>query len=476
MRDLSNNLRTISERGTPVGSARLRERVAVELAGGGLTPRRWNLPGPVLAALVAVIAVIAFGGILLLFQTDDGSVASTPEATDPPVVSNTAVSTTAVSTTEAPGSTEATTTATVVSVTPVELEMTWVQAPAQQAFGLNDGILKVIEGGPGLIAVGVVEDAVGYTDGAVWVSADGLDWEKVGDPEVFVGVTNQFGSNRIQVIQDVAAGPGGYVAVGWADSGTGDVDPPIWFSPDGFEWERVTPHGEMVEDLAFASVVVDGTGFVAIGTEVWRSPDGRTWTRIDQQGFEDIDVSPGEPGSAITTDSGLVFAANDNLEGNFVAWADPFVATSSDGVTWTRNSLTSERGMGSGIGLIDERMIVVGYDSSGVTLWASDTGVTWERLGTITGLGYFPTLPVADGDRWVLGGMGNAASVFASNDHGATWHEITTFDRSPEGRFLDTVDQRPPGFRDLIRFGDVFVAVGGTGNGSAPVWIGTWTN
>ncbi len=448
-----------------------------------------------LGSAVAVFALI--GGVALLFRAGSGSVGSGPETTVPAVVSSSVASSTVVPTTEAPvvATTEVpaatTTTAAMpaVPVLPAGLDMTWVQAPTQAVFGVSDGVWTVIEGGPGLIAVGVVEDSMGWTDGAVWVSTDGLSWERVGDSEVFGGVLFRGGTTDLnQVILDVAAGPGGYVAVGWVDRDTGDVDPPIWFSPDGSEWERITGYGETLQDTDFASVVVDAAGFVAIGNEVWRSPDGQAWTRVDEQGLEDLDgcwVGCGHIESAMTSESGLAFVANENVEGTGRALGDPFVSTSPDGAIWTQNSLTSDRGWGGDIGLIDGRIVVSGFDASGVALWASGDGTTWERLGNITGLDrvHFPTAPLAEGDRWVLGSMEftggsplGAALVFVSDDGGMTWHEVATMARSPEGPFDGTVDQRAPGIRDLIRFGDVFVAVGGTGNGSAPVWIGSWSN
>ncbi len=110
--------------------------------------------------------------------------------------------------------------------------------------------------------------------------------------------------------------------------------------------------------------------------------------------------------------------------------------------------------------------------------------MTWEMLGEIHAPGrtLFLRAPVADGDRWVISALeatgrmpAGVGVVFASDDGGRTWHEVAAFDSSVEGPYDGTVDQRPPGFRDLIAVGDGFLAVGGTGNGSAPVWYGTWT-
>jgi hypothetical protein len=121
MKDLKSILRAMSERGTPVGSARLRERVVVELAGGGLSSglrRVWNLPGPVFAALVAAIVLIAFGGVQLLSSTGYGFGESSPFAAQP-------TSTTAATpTTEAaPTTTEAAAVSTDVEFYEVTMEL-----------------------------------------------------------------------------------------------------------------------------------------------------------------------------------------------------------------------------------------------------------------------------------------------------------------------------------------------------------------
>ena len=491
MPSLKSRLEALTRLHEKAGAHAVLDEVAIELAEGRRRrplwfARRMNASALFAVASVATVLVISIPLILISL---DGGTGDTPLATALPPP-------TAVATTAAVPTTGEVAPDTTTPSTPADLEMTWVQAPVQEAFGLRDGIWKVIEGGPGLIAVGAVKDStvvrdvdVGLSDAAVWVSADGLNWEKVGDPDVFGGVPTESGNDKNQVIQDVAAGPGGYVAVGGVSRDTGDVDPPIWFSPDGFEWERITGYGETFAATDFASVVADDTGFVAFGNQVWRSPDGRTWTRIDQEGLFPIDAGP-----VITTGSGYAVAGVENVvrvppEGEGRYWGDPYVAMSSDGVTWTKSSLLDELGWAWELGLVGDRFVVSVEDASGWALWASDDGESWERLSNITGRGrnHYPLAPVADGDRWVLGSMEwtrqftnrapwGAALVFVSNDGGATWHEVATLGQSPEGQFEWIIDQGPPGIRSLIRFGDLFVAVGGTGNGSAPVWTGTWNN
>lgn len=81
-----------------------------------------------------------------------------------------------------------------------------------------------------LVAVGY-EEHRSDEDGAVWISEDPFNWQRV-PREVF----EEDGNQRII---DVTENPnGGVVAVGYADSGAGDLDAAVWSSDDGEDWER----------------------------------------------------------------------------------------------------------------------------------------------------------------------------------------------------------------------------------------------
>lgn len=473
--------------------------------------RRGRARGALVGLAAAVIALAVMVPVLLLARNDDA-----PPATDP---TTTTVTTTEVATTTIASTTTVAPTTTVAAATtlpatttteatqwtttpppppppptPAILEMTWTQAPTQEAFGLNDGIWKVIEGGPGFIAVGNVldvnqrdrcftEDACeGYVDAAVWVSTDGLAWEKVGDPAEFTGVPSRFGTEMNQVMMDVAAGPGGYVAVGWVDDATGDTDPPIWFSPDGLEWERIRGELDGADGMMLGAVIADESGYLAAGTGAWRSPDGRSWTRVDDGSLGMPGFPDGQSWRLTTNGDRYVFTTIGGGEQGPAGYDGGVAIVSSDAITWDVYLLT-EGGFVSDVGVLDGRFVAAGFDASGQTLWVSDDGTEWERLETFGGAdrAFFPRVPVAFDTRWVVTGIeflgfgpSGTAPIFASADGGLTWHEVATLDASAEGRFAGTVDQRPAGIRDLIALGDGFLAVGGTGNGSAPVWFGTW--
>ena len=96
----------------------------------------------------------------------------------------------------------------------------------------------------------------------------------------------------------------------------------------------------------------------------------------------------------------------------------------------------------------------------------------------------FPMDVISDGDRLLVLASSqrpvqdrpriSRALAWTSQDDGATWYEGAVLASTIDGAFGNVNDQRPAGWRAVTAFGDGFVAVGATGDGTAPVWIGTW--
>jgi len=494
MSDLNRTLTDRAERGTPLGSARLRERVMLELAADASTPpRRWvGAPRPIWAFLGAVAAILVLLGTTpLLFRmlNDEGPVADTTEVPVATTVPLTTPSTTAAAiTSETPTTSPAT--KTTVPAIPARLEMTWQQAPTQQAFGEDDVIESVVEGGPGLVAVGTAwsdsfpeeERLMGggrNQETAVWTSTDGLTWERV------TGLEGQ----EI-VLDDVVNGPGGLVGVSARDSiygGYEQTGPPIWISPDGTSWSRVTGNKEAFGDSATISgIAAGGPGYVAVGTDghvvdattwtpdaaIWTSADGLTWTRVEQglgDGYEESIVY-----EVALTSSGFVAVGEGGDEGFDAYWEGDYqqgiprpvsnflVWTSQDGTSWDRIDFSPGEELPQGVVTIDGTTITFGY---GGDLRNTLIDLDGDRLAT---MGHLKT-----GYAW---GQRSWAVVWASDDGGATWFEVARLgDPTTGGGYAEDVNTGgPAGIRGITVVGDGFVAVGATGDESAPVWIGTW--
>ena len=263
---------------------------------------------------------------------------------------------------------------------------------------------SVAVGGPGLVAAGAAGGRDGDTDAAVWTSSDGNTWVRVDDdPAVFGGEPSRFGAASEQAINDLVAGSLGVVAVG-ADIVPGDSDAAVWVSTDGLVWERL-PDDEVfggAGDQVMRSVVQTADTVVAVGESsglaaVWVSNDGREWTRAL------IDGAPGGTGtepSAISDVAlggpGLVAVGSVGVESRPAVWL------SAGGATWRRlpdpiigASSSDDESAGSlmlSIAASEGGFVVVGSKirplnssrvaspTTGPVVWTSNDGFEWQML------------------------------------------------------------------------------------------------
>ncbi len=154
---------------------------------------------------------------------------------------------------------------------------TWTRAadPGSVLAGSNnEALLGVTAGGPGLIAVGY-DDANGDWDTRVWTSADGSEWTLLpADPAVFGGSGDQ------QIAKVVEGGPG-FVAVGRESTGNGS-DAIVWVSSDGIEWTRADdpgsvfggPRSQRIFGVAATTYGVFAVGFTETPAGDW---DAAIW-------------------------------------------------------------------------------------------------------------------------------------------------------------------------------------------------------
>jgi hypothetical protein len=201
-------------------------------------------------------------------------------------------------------------------------------------------IHAVAAGGPGLIAVG--------GDNAAWYSEDGSDWTLA---EVPTSPTESFAAQGypaptvdmqgIVVAGDSLVAWGNAAATNAADDTM--VAPVLWTSDDGVSWATVS-------DVAgigwLQDVAVGPGGFVAIGGAdltdaggIWFSPDSRVWQSAEAEGFRDVQRSSPEliPSSIAAASSGYLAAAGEGgcaVEpcpgARAVIWSSP------DGRSWSR--------------------------------------------------------------------------------------------------------------------------------------------
>ena len=236
----------------------------------------------------------------------------------------------------------------------------------------------VFEGGdPGVVTAGAA-GLVALGGDAVWTSVDGITWSRVAHDEAVFDLQLGDGNGVMSV---VVGGPG-LVAVGSeglnSDAPTGRARAVVWTSVDGLTWSRV-PHDEAVfggpGDQGMFDVTVGGPGLVAVGEDaqgapVWTSVDGLTWSRVPPD--EEVFATHGVATSAPKVKIEALIAAGPGLVaggGGGPLW------TSVDGVTWSR--VLDDEGLFGGVddgGMIDMTvggpgLVAVGVLGSNAAVW-----------------------------------------------------------------------------------------------------------
>ena len=150
----------------------------------------------------------------------------------------------------------------------------------------NLHVQDVLQTEAGLYAVGTEAwDPVSKSDGAIWFSDDGLAWNRV-------EVSDAFGPGETGIV-GIAERDGLLVAIGSSRNAAR-----IWHSTDGDSWtvaHEEIPTGEETWIVAQAVVATD-TGFVAVGVSIarqedgsspiyrivsWQSTDGIAWSLVE---------------------------------------------------------------------------------------------------------------------------------------------------------------------------------------------------
>ncbi len=206
--------------------------------------------------------------------------------------------------------------------------ITWERVPHDDfIFGgfLYQGISSIVAWNDGLVAVGT-DQIAGDEDAVVWISSDGVTWEWAPhDEEVF-------GGDEDQGMTSVAAWSGRLVAVGYDTSG-GDLDAVVWVSSDGITWERVPQDEDAFGgdgDQYMSSVAVWDSGLVAVGyassgqdrdAAVWFSTDALHWERTSDDESALGDDQDQALWSVVGWNDGLVAVGEEQVGWNYLSAA-----------------------------------------------------------------------------------------------------------------------------------------------------------
>jgi hypothetical protein len=447
--ELNDLLTTRAERGEHRGADTLMGAARRELdpTRGTVAPYAQRRPGwiPALGGVIAVMVMV--GGVALLMSPGSPTTTTLPSAasttTLPSVASTTA--STAVVTTEAP---------------PIPT-MSWEGIPEpgfeehavlEAAVQLDTGLLVVVGG------IQEIDPTNPFPQShtAAWVSSDGRTWERV-DSDGFGGENTAAG--RMLAVVEV---PNGLVGI----STTYQRDGVIWLSPDGRSWERIDEPAlggdgaQLMDFLAAGPGGLVAAGYGERDVVIAVSPDGRSWSRIEDS---DLEVPMEWINDLVAGDFGYVLIGQERVSEFTMR---PAMWVSPNGTDWDRiPSGTFDNGDPvytttnlADIGVTSDGGLVVldSWDNA----WLSYDGYDWDQLET----GEIPPTDVVfDGDRVLAE---TADGLVASPDRGVTWGPVDS----------DSVDFLTRFGAGFIAFSTEPLSTGMDTTFSHVVWLGSWSD
>ena len=258
-------------------------------------------------------------------------------------------------------------------------------------------LADVAVAGPGFVATGSVGGAAGEARrAAAWWSTDGSAWTLVPDGPAFaerfptdVGLPGAGGATALATDgRRIVAVGGVYPAAAGEEFAGAHAEAwraAAWSSADGREWTRA-PGVPSFQGAYLLDVAAGTGGFVAVGPSgpdgsgVWRSADGVDWEPVKTPAFSDA-----TPEQIVWVGSRYVVTGAPRSSftecGNCFWIGGPLVWTSEDGIAWTPT-----RGLPEGFAPArltpgpDKAMALVRAGVLPAGLYESD-GLGWDRLG-----------------------------------------------------------------------------------------------
>jgi hypothetical protein len=266
----------------------------------------------------------------------------------------------------------------------------------------------------GYVAGGVVEKA-GVAVPSIWISANGLEWQRLPDATVPVDGSGA-AIHRVVVVQ------GGLLA-----SGNSGGHPLLWQSTDGRSWSVVGGIAPEKPGLLVIAAADGSQTMLVVGREggsrLLRSANGGAWTRADQGPAFPSKTSTGAELRDVASGSGRLIAVGTDGQGR------PLVMLRARGSGWVRVPFDDPAARFEAIAANRGTFAIVGWRKlSGrarLAIWTSKNGRSWLRIGGTTAQPVGAFVDVApDGKRFLAAALeGTQRGLITSvwNGDRTTW-------------------------------------------------------
>jgi hypothetical protein len=308
--------------------------------------------------------------------------------------------------------------------------MSWqrLDAAARSITGLRSELTAVAAGADGRVAA--IGQTTGGTHGNPRVGTWSLDGTTLTE---YPGPVELYGGPRQGSVNEMAAGPAGFVVVGTRTDRNERTGAAAWTSPDARDTFTIhdadaaleSAPAEIVRALAVAGNAtgylaagdrfVSGTGRLDSDAMFWTSADAATWTRLD---LGALAAGPGSelPEVAAAWEGGWAVAGTDSADGrtSVVVWTSP------DGTTWHRSAVGALGSDPDGtsavtsLAVVGDRLVVGARLGTRLAVAESSDGRAWSSLSLPAGMPNGPHAVVVGapaGNRLVLAATGEDTST-----------------------------------------------------------------
>ncbi len=326
----------------------------------------------------------------------------------------------------------------------------------------NEFVNAIVRAGESVV-IGGTEGRGPEARAAVWISAEGGEWERIVGPA--------FESDEPERLLELDWDDQASLLVAQGTRTTSDGSPRsvYWSSVDGRDWNRMDLDSLTQSELSRpTSLALGPTGLVAAGSvedgdkpaevRLWLSDDGSTWRTIEPESM--TGPEPVYVNDIVVLDGEYVAVGSVRNDGLF----NPASWTSSDGETWDgpfESWQVNDDGRATTVGFgaaavvtTGDRLLATATRSFMQHVWSSTDGRNWQPVANIWDV-RDPGVVLNDVDS-------DGTLVAAVSDEPSVLFHDTIWNVSPLDDEIVPEPSEVPFISDVTFTSDGFVAVGGT--------------